>query len=387
MSFHAHEILHKTLGDDIRASAEAALRFARDRDFTGTDPYDGLLSPAAPLLKGRLPRQVWVQAHKRLGHSLRSATRVPKVTMTKALALFAMAERCEDHPDRAHELVTRILCTRGNGPWGYEFDVQTRWAHYLANSPNVVATVFALRAIAAMDRLDEVSGETTTWLENLAHPDGFFRYTEASDRLVHNGSLLAAESLALLGGDRNLIQQAITRTVEAQAPDGSWAYGEGKGLEWIDSFHTIYVLDSLYFLKQQGFEIGDSYERGLAYWYAHCMTLDGLPVYNADETHASHDVHNVATTVGFLAGLARRGDLEIDPEPAIRHLISHQGTDGGFRNDPKSLPHMRWNQAHASYALSRWVELLGSDNGDSSGSNERSERGRRVRFESEEAQS
>lgn len=358
MSFHAHDIWNRALGDHIGSAAGAALTFARERDFTGTDPYDGLLSPVAPLLKGRLPRQVWVQAHKRLGTSLRSATRVPEVTMTKAMALFAMAEHCEGHPDRANDLITRILCTRGSGPWGYEFDVQTRWAHYLANSPNVVATVFALRAIAAVDRLDEVSAATTTWLEGLAHPDGYFRYTEASDRLVHNGSLLAAESLALLDGDRTLIQQAVTRTVTAQAPDGSWAYGEGKGLEWIDSFHTIYVLDSLYVLNQQGFEIGDSYDRGLAYWYAHCLNRDGLPVYNADESNASHDVHNVATTVGFLAGLARRGDLEIDPEPAIRHLLSHQGEDGGFRNDPKSLPHMRWNQAHASYALSRWDQLL-----------------------------
>ncbi len=376
MSFNAHEILYKTLGDQVSSAAEAALRFARDRDFTGTDPYDGLLSPAAPLLKGRLPRQVWVQAHKRLGDSLRSVTRVPKVTMTKAMALFAMAERCGGNPERADELITRILCTRGAGPWGYEFDVQTRWAHYLANSANVVATVFALRAFAATDRLGEVSAETTTWLESLAHPDGFFRYTEASDRLVHNGSLLAAESLAILGGDRSLIQRAVTRTVDAQAADGSWPYGEGKGLEWIDSFHTIYVLDSLYFLRQQGFEIGDSYERGLAYWYAHCLTIDGLPVYNADESNASHDVHNVATTVGFLAGLAHRGDLEIDPEPAIRHLLAHQGPDGGFRNDPKSLPHMRWNQAHASYALSRWVDLLGSEC-----------RGRNDRSESEGAQS
>lgn len=361
MSLYTHEILRKTLGDDIHLATEAALRFARARDYAGTDPYDGLLSPVAPILRGRLPRQVWVQAHKRLGNSLRSVTRVPKVTMTKAMALFAMAEHCDGHPDHAQDLITKLLCMRGSGPWGYEFDVQTRWAHYLANSPNVVATVFALRAISAMDRLAEVSPKTTTWLENLAHPDGFFRYTEASDRLVHNGSLLAAESLAILGGDKTLIQQAITRTVSAQATDGSWAYGEGKGLEWVDSFHTIYVLDSLFFLKQRGFEIGDSYERGLAYWYAHCLNAQGLPVYNADEVDASHDVHNVATTVGFLAGLAGRKDLEVDPEPAIWHLLSHQGEDGGFRNSPKSLPHMRWNQAHASYALSRWIALLKSD--------------------------
>lgn len=345
------------LGSQVTSAAERALEFARVRDFTGTDPYDGLLSPLAPALRGRVPRQVWVQAHKRLGTTLRRATRVPGVTMTKALALFSSAEQFLGRGEAADALVERIFDTRGHGPWGYEFDVQTRWAHYLAGSPNVVATVFALRAVAAAGRLDEVSADTVTWLEGLAHPEGYFRYTEASDRLVHNGSLLAAESLALLGGGRELVQRAVDRTVAAQSVDGSWAYGEGEGLEWIDSFHTIYVLESLAFLREQGFEIGTSYERGLNYWYAHCLDWELLPVYTADAKKPSDDVHNIATTVGFLASLARRGDLEITPEPAIRHLLSHQGADGGFRNGPRGLPHMRWNQAHAACALARWAAL------------------------------
>ncbi|MDN5631309.1 MULTISPECIES: hypothetical protein [unclassified Kocuria] len=345
------------LGSQVTSAAERALEFARVRDFTGTDPYDGLLSPLAPALRGRVPRQVWVQAHKRLGTTLRRATRVPGVTMTKALALFSSAEQFLGRGEAADALVERIFDTRGHGPWGYEFDVQTRWAHYLAGSPNVVATVFALRALAATGRLEAVSAETTRWLEGLAHPDGHFRYTDASDRLVHNGSLLAAESLALLGGDRELVQRAVDRTVAAQAADGSWAYGEGEGLEWVDSFHTIYVLDSLNSLREDGFEIGTAYERGLNYWYAHCLTWELLPVYTADEKKPSDDVHNIATTVGFLAALAQRGQLEVDPAPAILHLLSHQGPDGGFRNSPRALPHMRWNQAHASLALARWARL------------------------------
>lgn len=357
MSAGVSETSRDALGSRVTAAVERALAFARARDFTGTDPYDGLLSPLAPALRGRVPRQAWVQAHKRAGLGLRRLTRVPGVTMTKALALFAMAEQQRGEATAADTLVQRILDTRGGGPWGYEFDVQTRWAHYLAGSPNVVATVFALRALAATGRLEAVSAETTRWLEGLAHPDGHFRYTDASDRLVHNGSLLAAESLALLGGDRELVQRAVDRTVAAQAADGSWAYGEGEGLEWVDSFHTIYVLDSLNSLREDGFEIGTAYERGLNYWYAHCLTWELLPVYTADEKKPSDDVHNIATTVGFLAALAQRGQLEVDPAPAILHLLSHQGPDGGFRNSPRALPHMRWNQAHASLALARWARL------------------------------
>ncbi|MBZ4329110.1 hypothetical protein LAM23_23560, partial [Mycobacterium tuberculosis] len=72
------------LGGQVATAAERALDFARTRDFTGTDPYDGLLSPWASAVRGRVPRQVWVQAHKRMGHGLRRITRVPGVTMTKA---------------------------------------------------------------------------------------------------------------------------------------------------------------------------------------------------------------------------------------------------------------------------------------------------------------
>lgn len=341
------------LHTEVREAAKRAFRFAQVREFAGTDPYDGLLSPHAKHLRGRRPRQAWVQAHKRAGQWLRDLTDVPVVRMTKGMALFAHAAVLMGDQGQADQLVDRILSERGSGPWGYEFDVQTRWAFYPAGSPNVVATTFALRAFQATGRLDEVSPEVTRWLGGQFH-NGYFRYTTTSDRLVHNGSLLAAESLAMLGGDATKIQSAINRTVAAQMPDGSWSYGVGPGLEWVDSFHTIYNLDSLWALEQAGFDTGEAIPEGLRYWAENCLDADGLPLYYANDQKTSQDVHNVATTVGFLARAAQRGWGTPDPRPAVKHLLGLQGDDGGFRGLGSGLPHMRWNQGHATLALAGW---------------------------------
>lgn len=340
---------------EVDAALARAMDFARTRDYAGTDPYDGLLSPYARVLRGRIPRQAWVQGHKRMGRGLRAATRVPSVRMTKGMALFSTAASLTGDEATARTLAQRILDERGAGPWGYEFDVQTRWAFYPAGSPNVIAVTFALRALAAAGLLDRISPEVRRWLEAQYHTSGYFRYTTTSDRLVHNGSLLAAESLAMLGGDRELIRTAVDRAVRAQAEDGSWPYGEGPGLGWIDSFHTIYNLDSLWALQQMGFGSGDSAVRGALFWKDRCLGPDGLPLYMADDRQASTDVHNVATTVGYLARAAQRGWPAPDPAAAVRHLLSLQGDDGGFRSGGRGLPHMRWNQGHAAVALASWA--------------------------------
>ncbi|MFL4479383.1 hypothetical protein ACIPUB_14035 [Paeniglutamicibacter sp. ORCA_105] len=241
------------------------------------------------------------------------------------------------------------------GPWGYEFDVQTRWGYYPKGSPNVVATAYALRAISSVDRIEEVSDSVREWLGSLWDPRGFFRYTLESDALIHNGSLLAAESLARLGGFDDRIPKAIETTVSAQDDVGSWPYGRGAGLEWKDSFHTIYVMDSLSFLEKHGFDIGTSVETGLEYWKQHFFTEAMRPTYFADSKAPSRDVHNVATVAGAMIDYRKFGLDQHFIDSVLGYLVEFQANDGGFRNSANSLPFMRWNQGHAFLALSKHI--------------------------------
>lgn len=336
-----------------------AMRFARVHDYTGPDPYDGLTSPLARGLRSPRLRQAWAQAHKHGGLALRRATGVPPVRMTKALALFAGAAIRMGEPELAHDLLRTILRERGAGPWGYEFDVQTRWGFYPAGSPNVVATTFALRALKDAGLLDQVSAGVQDWLAGQFQSDGgYFAYNESSARLIHNGSLLAAESLAILGAERRMVERALSTALKAQSAEGAWAYGEGPSLGWVDSVHTIYMLDSLALLSASGFDTEDAIGRGIGYWKRHFLQADGLPLYYADSRRPARDVHSVATSLGFMARAQRDGWELPAPEPALRRLLSFQQADGGFRSGPRRPAHMRWNQAHSAFALAEWGSEL-----------------------------
>lgn len=345
------------LSREAAAAYQRAAAFARDRDYRGTDPYDGLSSPWARRLSARRTRQAWIQAHKHAGSRLRRLTGVQPVRLAKGTALFASAAQLMGERGTAQELIDPLLTEGGHGPWGYEFDVQTRWAFYPAGSPNVIVTTYALRALRDCGALDRVDPAVAPWLTESFHPGGWFRYTPESDREIHNGSLLAAESLAMLGGDPQRIRSAVQRVLEAQRSDGSWAYGEGPGLEWVDSFHTVYVLDSLWALRDCGADVGPALERGLRFWREHCWDEAGLPLQFADQRRPTRDVHTAATVVGFLARAQRRGWETPDPGPAMRLLLEMQGADGGFRAGGRGPAHMRWNQAHAAAALAEWGSL------------------------------
>ncbi|MDQ0620118.1 prenyltransferase/squalene oxidase repeat-containing protein [Arthrobacter globiformis] len=343
------------MNDDlkVRASALHALDFAKRHDFAGADPYDGLTSPLAKLLVGRLPRQAWQQVIKRSNLTIRAMTGIRPVRMAKATALFAEGLWLLGRQDEARLLGDRLLASQAGGPWGYEFDVQTRWAHYRAGTPNVIATAFVIRALAVQKRLDEVNPEVLEWLYSLIDPRGYFHYTPASSALIHNGNLLAAETVARMGGDLGAVRAAAEITLQHQSSDGSWAYGEGSNLSWIDNFHTVYVLESLSRLAD--YEIGsrDQLKSGIDYWHKSLLSQDRLPFYYAGDRSPSTDVHNIATVVGGLSKFKDPLAVPGHAHPTVQLLLSHQGPDGGFRDKPGSVPYMRWNQAHAFCALAK----------------------------------
>lgn len=341
---------------NLTATAVRALDYATKHDFAGPDPYDALLSPVAKLLRHRIPRQFWVQLIKRSPRGIRKAAGIRPVQMSKGIALFAEGASLIRHTDISIELADILLATGSNTAWGYEFDVQTRWAYYKAGSPNVIATAFSVRAIDAVNRSQDVSPKVLDWLYSLLDPTGYLYYTPESTRLIHNGNILAAETIHRLGGDVEVIQRALDCTLEQQSKDGSWAYGVGPGLEWVDNFHTAYVLESLLYFERQGFEVTSALEKGFEYWRRFLFSSEGLPLYYSKQTKPSLDIHNIATAVGLLASVLKDSRFDTQYlESATDHLLSFQDGSGGFRSATVMPVHMRWNQGHAFLALAKIV--------------------------------
>ena len=236
-------------------------------DFKGWDPYDALASPLVnAVARSRRTRTVAVQALRRFPLNLRAILGVPRIQHVKALALGVSAyaraadslsdSQYANYAEALAELVLDRALERPSGlAWGYEFDVQTRWGYYRAGEPNAIVTSFAANALldvaAASGRsvFSEAAAAAVSFvLDELLVDDRhgpFFTYVPGSTVLIHNANVLVSGLVARVDRSSELALDAAWTTVRRQHAIGAWPYGERAGLEWVDGFHTAYVLDAL----------------------------------------------------------------------------------------------------------------------------------------------
>ncbi|MDX3754459.1 hypothetical protein [Streptomyces sp. AK02-04a] len=384
---------HHTPGDrlsspleatDVLALADRLFRWADARDWAGPDPYDGLTGPLGRLAVHRVLRQVLLQTVKRSRIDLRPVLGIhPLRTATAAGTAAGACARLSASPvwrERARRLgrssAAEQLSGRYTGLWRYEFDVQTRWAYYPASLPNLVATTFCADGCLDTGTLGDESVRTLAHglLEHL-HNGEFFTYTPASDVLVHNANLMGAALAARLartgtlpGGLADRLVDAARGAVEvslnSQRPDGSWPYGRGPRLDWVDGFHTGYVLLRLERAGTLlGMDVRVPLERG-ANHYLRDLFDGPLPRYFAGG-RTRRDPNNDATAVRMAAWAAERGFAATDFAYAVLAAVVDRypglgtGTPTGAASGNRPLwESPRWSVAPMLDALTALHTVL-----------------------------
>ncbi len=359
--------------------------------FAGWDPYDALTSPLLrPLARTRLVRGVFIQGFRRCPVNLRPLVGIRPRRHVKALALLTSAYvRLAQVTSNVHyrdlalrfgdELVQRRTETdRGSG-WGYDFDVQTRWSYYRAGQPNAIATAFASHALIDLAELgarhDSVLEEVKTFARSLLvhKSDGdFFSYFAGSRVPIHNANMLVASLLARVEQKVEAdVRRAVTFTLAKQRGDGSWPYGEGPRLDWVDGFHTAYVIDALITCQQIDAQqdVATGLARGARFYLDRLIDLDGAPRATVTSRYPI-DSHAAASAMSVCVRLA-----PIFPEAlnvardVLRWTLAHLARgDGRFafqlhRRYRNSIPYIRWSDGHMLLALARLAAVKGGRHG------------------------
>lgn len=356
--------------EQLRRAATRLIELGAAARWRGPDPYDGMyVRWPAPLVGGRRRRQAIIQLHARSPLDVRRLYRrqhslipkAPALLGQAAARLFAAGKDANLRGlarDALDTLAADIAC--GEQGWGYPWPTQTRWSYYPAGSPNIVATTFSANALAeASATLDQPAWRLRAeraagWVfhDLFLASEGYFAYHGHSDRLVHNANLLGAALVHELAPDgaAEAVRVATARTLDAQRPDGTWPYGEAAGLEWVDSFHTGYVLDSLCRLEGVDPRIPDAIERGARVYASAFFDADG----RARLWHGKlypEDAHSAGTGMTVLTRLARRGCVPVGiVERVAQHARTHMLRDDGhavFRRQ-------RWGATRVSYL--RWCD-------------------------------
>lgn len=361
--------------------------WCESRGFAGADPFDALNSgifQVTPLRHSRPARFAFTQLVKRSPVNLRPVLAIPAGVNPKGIALFALAElsryratRADLHRERAEYFLERLLSLgdddAGTLAFGYNFDWQSRNFFAPKGTPTIVPTAFASQAFAEaadvigdryQNAVDRIAEFAATLLQRPVEDvdEVCFSYTPLDNSVIYNASLLAAECLSrsTRAEYQQLAGKAVNFVVRRQRDDGAWSYGEGRGQDWVDNFHTAYVLLSLKRLSAVHgvvVDVDTAIIKGTAYWIEHFFLADGTPRYY-DHATSPTDIHSAAVAIAAASEL---GEKEL-AERVLRWTFQNMlDVDGFFYYRVGNIivdqtPYMRWGQAWMAYAIAKFLE-------------------------------
>lgn len=374
--------------EKFREAAVQLLKYCRDREWAGWDPYDALnsrLFQSSPFSSFRVCRLALTQFLKRSPINIRALIGITPGQNPKGVALFASAALklkaaglCD--ADLPGKLIGRLMELTSKGQhvsWGYNFAWQQRFILVPAYTPNIICTSFGGNAL--LDYYEAAGGEkhldaAASAAQFLMHglpitwsgDSACISYTPLAPSTVHNASLLGAAFMARLYRHRpdpelkRIAMAAARYSIEKQRGDGAWPYGESPTQQWIDGFHTGYNLCALKVIHRMCPEpwIADSMRKGFAFYRANFFENDCIPKYFHNSTYPI-DVHSIAQSIITLLEFPEMdpGGRDLAGRIAAWALANFRSPDGSFHYQhgkiySNKISYMRWSQAWMLQALS-----------------------------------
>lgn len=389
---------HSEIKTHIESAYQRLSRYCTKHKYQGWDPYDGLTSPvfqSTPLRHWDIARWVWIQFFKLSPVNFRPIVGIRKTANPKAIALLLSAfvyryrSLCVDNNINELEqveaaikvlidqLIENISLGYSGACWGYNFDWQARRLFlFPAGTPNVVVTSFCVEAlheaslVISDERLDDLVLGAAEFVEHdlhrTQHAGGFlFSYSPISGNdTVHNASMLGLRILCR-AYKRNpeesyfaLANQALSATLANQKDNGAWEYGLHAVQDWIDSFHTGFILDSLQVYRETfvSSQVDDAIEGGLRFYLDNFFESDGRPNYYHNRPYPI-DIHSPSQLVISLSALGKFNQHQQLIEKVLTWTVDNmQGSDGSFYYQRRrwfvsKVPYLRWSNAFMLRAM------------------------------------
>ncbi|KKD59392.1 aspartate-semialdehyde dehydrogenase [Grimontia sp. AD028] len=365
---------------------------AKNNDFAGQDPFDGLNSRIfdyLPSLRKGILGLFWIQFHKRMPINFRRLCLIPKGRNPKGIGLFilGMIEEYKitgnrEYLEEAKQLGDWLLSQQSDNKiwqyscWGYHFDWNARAFFVPKGKPNVITTIYVAQALL---ELSEVTGDlrykkpaldAANFIVNSLYTkhEGrkFFAYIPGENVFVHNASLWGAAWVAKVASltdnihYKNLALQVARQSVKEQKDDGSWVYGTRHHHQFIDGFHTGYNLEALDVISRslKTNEFDEAIEKGLRYYKSNLFEANGTAKYYSDNLYPL-DMHSVSQAILTLLKVGKTKDDLLLTEKIIETSIKQMylPKENRFiyqsgRYFSNKVNYMRWTQAWVYYSFS-----------------------------------
>lgn len=382
---------------EISGSIERLTNWLEKNDYRGYDTFDGL---SARLMRPftfetRLLRTVLQQGVRRFPINVRPLLGVPRERSSKGMGFLArgfmrlhQATGDEIWAQRAQTALEWLIDHQSPGYtgacWGNHFDYQSRAFYLPKGVPTVVWT--SLIGHAFLDGYLHFNDQRYLELAKSAceHiladlevvPDGkgaCISYIPGQRSLVHNantlGGSLLARTYALTKKVEyvELAEKAMHYTAQYQLPNGAWYYGERQDLQWVDNFHTAYVLDCFqhYAVSTGDDRFTPQMLKGYHYWKDTFFLPDGTPRYY-DRKTLPIDIQCSSQAIDTLVLFQVHDPEAVQQAGTVaRWTIANMQDRSGYfyyrRYSPwlvNKTPTLHWGQATMMCALGGLIKSL-----------------------------
>lgn len=365
---------------EIETAGMKLLRYMEKEEFKGYDPYDGLTSPLfeLPVFKSsRKLRFLAQQAVKRSPVNLRPLLAIKKrlnpVTLGLAIQSYAQLDKANNttvYKGKVNLLTEKLkgMVPKGfhGSCWGYDFPWEARYAGIPAFQPTVVATgIIAHGLYTAWDVYRD--NEEQQLIINAAafvvhdlnrfvddEENICFSYSPFDRERVFNASMKGVRILCYAYSFnqkeeyRKLAAAGVHYLLKHQRDDGSWVYSERTTGDWIDNYHTGYILDCLdvYTRLCKDEKATRALQKGISFYIKHFVQNDGRPMFFASRPGP---VDCTAAAQALLT-LTRFGYTDEAIKTASWMISNMQDESGYFYyryeyGKKKKTSYMRWSNA------------------------------------------
>lgn len=311
-------------------------------------------------------------------------------------ALLAQRTGEDKYYDRAVHFLNVLEQTRCPGYehycWGYPFDWVTRTGVMAAGTPLITTTPYVYEAFAAVQRID---GQAR-WLEILQSiadhaaediPDRELAADAATagynpfdatggviNASAYRAFLLTSAAIQFGRDDyRRIAERNLNFVLRAQQPDGSWFYASDEVRDFVDHFHTCFVLKALAKIEALTGHEGcrKAIQAGTAYYVRHLFDGNGLPKPFSRAPRLTvyrQELYDYAECIN-LGVLLRDRFPELDDRlrTTLNDLLARwRKPDGSFRSRRLLLgwdgvPMHRWAQAQIFRSLCGLLSSLSAE--------------------------
>lgn len=378
------------MNDEIHAGCLKLQHYIESENYRGFDPYDALSSPLfkLPVLKSNYQiRFLAQQIIKRFPLNIRPILQIKKALNPVTLGLciqgytdLAIAGRISNQvlQQKCSKLIsvleTLIPENFSGACWGYDFPWQSRHFALDAYQPSIVATGIITNALFQYFRFTNDSNAFALCesscnfilndLNKYTDQNGHicFSYTPHDHYQVYNASMKGVRTLAQVYSVTankkyfEMAKSAASFVASAQNVDGSWFYAPGNKGNWIDNYHTGYVLECL---QEYAERTGDNsfqstIQNGFEYYLKNLFEQGHIPKFYNNRTYP------IDCTSGAQAilTLCRFGETKQAQNIALFMIDKMQSPNGSFyfranKNSIDKTVFMRWSNAWMFAALSR----------------------------------